>query len=152
RRHPADRRTAEGLGMRLSFGLRSPSGRGWGWGSTAEGRASAQASSTPTQPSPSRGRAFAAILGIALLSACATSSQPGGTAASDPLATPASGEWPSDGRDYTAQRYSPLTQIDASNVNQLGLAWYDDLDTFRGVEATPLYADGVLYNILPFNV
>ena len=70
----------------------------------------------------------------------------------DPLAAPEPGEWPSDGRDYTAQRYSPLTQIDASNVSRLGLAWYDDLDTYRGVEATPIYADGVLYNILPFNV
>jgi quinohemoprotein ethanol dehydrogenase len=61
-------------------------------------------------------------------------------------------EWPSDGRDYTAQRYSPLTQIDASNVGQLGLAWFDQYDTFRGVEATPIYADGVLYNTLPFNI
>jgi quinohemoprotein ethanol dehydrogenase len=68
------------------------------------------------------------------------------------LAHPAPGEWPSDGRDYTAQRYSPLTQINAANVAKLGLAWYDDLDTYRGVEATPIYADGVLYNSLPFNV
>ena len=68
------------------------------------------------------------------------------------LGHPAPGEWPSDGRDYTAQRYSPLTQIDASNVSSLGLAWYDDLDTLRGVEATPIYADGVLYNSLPFNI
>ena len=68
------------------------------------------------------------------------------------LEYPAPGEWPSDGRDYTAQRYSPLTRIDASNVSKLGLAWYDDLDTLRGVEATPIYADGVLYNSLPFNL
>jgi len=66
--------------------------------------------------------------------------------------TPRPENWPSDGRDYTAQRYSPLTQIDASNVSRLGLAWFDDLDTYRGVEATPIYANGVLYNILPFNV
>ncbi|AKH44206.1 quinohemoprotein ethanol dehydrogenase [Altererythrobacter atlanticus] len=70
----------------------------------------------------------------------------------DPLSDPAAGEWLSDGRTYSAQRYSPLTQIDASNVGELGLAWYDDLDTYRGVEATPLYSDGVLYNILPFNI
>ena len=68
------------------------------------------------------------------------------------LGHPAPGEWPSDGRDYSAQRFSPLTQINASNVSRLGLAWYDDLDTLRGVEATPIYADGVLYNSLPFNV
>ncbi len=73
-------------------------------------------------------------------------------ASSDPLADPPVGEWLMDGHDYTAQRYSRLTQIDASNVSQLGLAWYDDLDTYRGVEATPLYADGVLYNTLAWNI
>jgi quinohemoprotein ethanol dehydrogenase len=61
-------------------------------------------------------------------------------------------EWLSDGRGYDAQRYSPLTQINASNVKQLGIAWYDELDTMRGVEATPLYADGVIYNTLPWNI
>ena len=61
-------------------------------------------------------------------------------------------DWLHDGRTYDAQRYSPLTQINASNVSKLGIAWYDELDTFRGVEATPLYADGVLYNTLPWNI
>ncbi|MCW2362478.1 MULTISPECIES: PQQ-dependent dehydrogenase, methanol/ethanol family [Sphingobium] len=61
-------------------------------------------------------------------------------------------DWLHDGRTYSAQRYSPLDQINAQNVSQLGIAWYDDLDTFRGVEATPLYADGVLYNTLPWNI
>jgi quinohemoprotein ethanol dehydrogenase len=96
---------------------------------------------------------LAALAGVlSLLVACVSGTQPARVAAADPLAAPAAGEWPSDGRDYTAQRYSPLTQIDAGNVGQLGLAWFDDLGTFRGVEATPLYSDGVLYNILPFNV
>jgi quinohemoprotein ethanol dehydrogenase len=72
--------------------------------------------------------------------------------ASDPLGRPNADEWPSDGRDYTAQRFSPLTQIEASNVSQLGLAWYDDLDTYRGVEATLIYAGGVLYNTLAWNI
>ncbi|MBT2187481.1 PQQ-dependent dehydrogenase, methanol/ethanol family [Sphingobium sp. H33] len=61
-------------------------------------------------------------------------------------------DWVHDGRTYSAQRYSPLTQINASNVNQLGITWYDELDTYRGVEATPLYADGVIYNTLPWNI
>jgi quinohemoprotein ethanol dehydrogenase len=30
-------------------------------------------------------------------------------------------------------------------VQHLGLAWYSDLDTNRGQEATPLVIDGVLY-------
>ena len=92
-----------------------------------------------------------ALIGALTLVLVATIAAVNGGA--DPrLAHPAPGEWPSDGRDYTAQRYSPLTQINASNVSRLGLAWYDDLDTYRGVEATPIYADGVLYNSLPFNV
>ena len=62
------------------------------------------------------------------------------------------GQWLSDGRTYSAQRYSPHTQITAENVSQLGIAWYDDLDTYRGVEATPIYADGVLYNISAWNI
>ena len=62
------------------------------------------------------------------------------------------GQWLADGRTYTAQRFSPLTQITAANVQQLGLAWFDELDTYRGVEATPLYADGVLYNISAWNI
>src|ERR1700733_14513680 len=60
-------------------------------------------------------------------------------AASDPA------NWMSYGRTYDEQRFSPLTQINADNVRQLGLAWYADLDSNRGQEATPLVVDGVLY-------
>jgi len=95
-----------------------------------------------------------ALLAALVLAACATRGDPVCCAAPvrDQLATPAAGDWPSDGRTYAAQRYSPLTQIDASNVTRLGLAWFDDLDTYRGVEATPIYADGVLYNTLGWNI
>ena len=54
-------------------------------------------------------------------------------------------EWLTYGRDYGEQRFSPLTQITAENVGDLGLAWYADLDTARGQEATPLVHGGVLY-------
>ena len=53
--------------------------------------------------------------------------------------------WLSHGRTYDEQRYSPLNQIDAANINTLGLAWSYDLDTERGQEATPLVVDGVMY-------
>jgi len=62
------------------------------------------------------------------------------------------GQWMMDGRNYTAQRYSPLEQINEHNVSQLGLAWFAELDTFRGVEATPLAVDGVLYNTSAWNI
>ena len=54
-------------------------------------------------------------------------------------------DWLSYGRTYAEQRYSPLTRISADNARRLGLAWYADLDTDRGQEATPLVIDGVLY-------
>ena len=94
-----------------------------------------------------------AALGVAGLS---LANADGGRGAADVdsarLRAAAAGEWLSDGRTYDAQRFSPLTQIDAGNVRQLGLAWYDELDTLRGVEATPLYADGVLYNVSAWNI
>jgi len=55
------------------------------------------------------------------------------------------GNWMSHGRTYDEQRFSPLTQINRDNVTDLGLAWFVDLDTKRGQEATPLVVDGVLY-------
>ena len=54
-------------------------------------------------------------------------------------------EWLSYGRTYDEQRYSPLDQINTGNVGELGLAWYADLDTARGQEATPLVIDGKIY-------
>jgi len=55
------------------------------------------------------------------------------------------GEWLSYGRTYDEQRFSPLDQINTGNVGELGLAWYADLDTARGQEATPLVIDGKIY-------
>lgn len=55
------------------------------------------------------------------------------------------GEWLSYGRDYGEQRFSPLTQVNEGNVGQLGIAWFHDLETARGQEATPLMHDGMLF-------
>jgi quinohemoprotein ethanol dehydrogenase len=54
--------------------------------------------------------------------------------------------WVSHGRTYSEQRFSPLDAINVDNVERLGLAWYLDLDTNRGQEATPLIIDGVIYS------
>ena len=62
------------------------------------------------------------------------------------------GQWMSVGRTYDEQRFSPLDQINAGNVGRLGLAWYADINTERGMEASPLAIDGVLYNVQPWNV
>jgi len=55
------------------------------------------------------------------------------------------GQWMSHGRTYGEQRFSPLDKISTTNVKDLGLSWYADLDTYRGQEATPIVVDGVLY-------
>jgi PQQ-dependent dehydrogenase (methanol/ethanol family) len=55
------------------------------------------------------------------------------------------GSWMTHGRDYAEQRFSPLDQIHTGNVGELGLAWSFDLGSTRGVEATPIVVDGVLY-------
>ena len=54
-------------------------------------------------------------------------------------------DWLSYGLDYAETRYSRLRQINADNVKALGLAWSYNLESTRGVEATPLVVDGIMY-------
>lgn len=58
---------------------------------------------------------------------------------------PAAANWPMHGRTTTEQRFSPLKQINTKTISRLGLAWYQDFDTLRGQEGTPLVIDGVMY-------
>ena len=53
--------------------------------------------------------------------------------------------WPSYGLDYAETRFSQLKQINAGNVGKLGLAWSYNLESTRGVEATPVVIDGIMY-------
>lgn len=62
------------------------------------------------------------------------------------------GEWGSVGRTHDEQRFSPHDRINDRNVGELGLAWYADINTERGMEASPLVVGGVLYNVQPWNV
>jgi len=54
-------------------------------------------------------------------------------------------DWLSYGLDYTEARFSRLNQINDGNVRQLGLVWSYNLESTRGVEATPLVVDGIMY-------
>ncbi|MYE11385.1 MAG: PQQ-binding-like beta-propeller repeat protein, partial [Gammaproteobacteria bacterium] len=56
------------------------------------------------------------------------------------------GNWLAHGRTYDEQRHSPLTRIDSTNVAGLGLAWHWDTGDERGLEATPIVVDGVLFS------
>jgi PQQ-dependent dehydrogenase (methanol/ethanol family) len=60
--------------------------------------------------------------------------------------------WVTHGGSYAEQRYSPLSQIEESNIDRLGLAWSFDMQSERGVESTPLVADGTIYVTAPWSV
>jgi len=54
-------------------------------------------------------------------------------------------EWATYGGDYQEQRFSRLGKITQDNVSDLGAVWTFELSTSRGVEATPIIVDGVMY-------
>jgi quinohemoprotein ethanol dehydrogenase len=62
-------------------------------------------------------------------------------------------EWTSYGLTPGETRYSPLSQINASNVSRVGLAWsYDAGKGGGGQEATPLFSNGTLYSITNWSI
>ncbi len=127
-------------------------------------------SKSPPRPRPhGRRRRVGRLAGLALLlaiagcgrSGVAPTDAGGSDAARTPAASPVDAArieaadprgWLSHGRTYAEQRYSPLDQIDEQNVDRLGLAWSFDLATERGVEATPIVADGVMYVSAPWSI
>ena len=71
-----------------------------------------------------------------------------GTAATDQGA----GQWSTHGRDAGLTYFSPLSDIDTSNVHRLGFAWEYRLATNRGLEATPIVVNGVMYTSGPWGL
>ena len=62
-------------------------------------------------------------------------------------------EWLSYGLTPGETRYSPLKQIDATNVSRLGLAWSYEVGPGGGnQEGTPLMWNGTLYNITNWSI
>jgi len=61
------------------------------------------------------------------------------------------GEWLSHGRTYSEQRFSPLDKINTTNVKNLGVAWEYRTYSVRGLEATPIVSDGVMFITLPWS-
>ena len=63
----------------------------------------------------------------------------------EPTITDPGSEWLNYGRGYKEQRFSPLDSINRDNIDGLDLAWSFKFDTARGMEATPLVHNGVIY-------
>jgi len=87
-------------------------------------------------------RAFAACTGLVI------------TALTAPISLGAAGnsaetEWMHLGGTAQSLQYSPLTQINSSNINSLGLLRYTDLPVKEGLVANPLIKDGVAYVSAP---
>lgn len=60
------------------------------------------------------------------------------------------GEWPMAAKDFAGWRYSPLDQIDTSNVGQLRVAWTFSLGVLRGQEAAPIVAADTMFVVSPY--
>ncbi|MBK8018829.1 MAG: PQQ-binding-like beta-propeller repeat protein [Betaproteobacteria bacterium] len=61
------------------------------------------------------------------------------------------GNWLLYGRDYSNQRFSDLTQINAGTVGHLAPAWVYQSGVANTFQATPIVVDGIMYISLPFN-
>ncbi len=94
--------------------------------------------------------ALLAALGIASLSACSKPIDYSGPTA----------DWAVIGKDLSGQRYSALTQIDRSNVDELEPAWTYHLGDYSqgsevhgatALQLTPLVVNGSMYVCTPYN-
>jgi quinohemoprotein ethanol dehydrogenase len=96
-----------------------------------------------------------ALLGVSI-SACApeAADDTGSPRVDDRRLTsdPTGENWLAFGRTYSEQRFSPLAQIDDSNVGSLSVDWFVELYSDRGLVSTPLVVDGVMYFIGSLNV
>jgi alcohol dehydrogenase (cytochrome c) len=102
------------------------------------------------------GSAFPIAAGYAAYSAYQASqaqpSQPqsltGATANFAPNDPP--GEWRSQARDYANTRFSPLEQVNRSNVSRLKVAWTFSDGTTYGHEGAPLVVGDTMYVVSPY--
>jgi quinoprotein glucose dehydrogenase len=58
-------------------------------------------------------------------------------------------DWPVYGGAAENQHYSPLTQINKSNVKQLQVEWSYDTEETGGLQTSPIVVNGILYGISP---
>ena len=55
------------------------------------------------------------------------------------------GNWLSHGRNYEEQRYSKLNQITQETIKDLELEWSFNMASSRGLEATPIVDNGIMF-------
>ena len=62
------------------------------------------------------------------------------------------GDWITYGKNYGENRHSELDLINKETVKDLELAWSLNLNTKRGIETTPLVANGIMYLTGPWSL
>ena len=86
------------------------------------------------------------VIATALMSlASHANSQPAAQTVNESSIMNPGSEWLSHGRTYREQRFSPLDSVNRDNVDELDLVWSFKFDTARGMEATSIVHNGVIY-------
>ncbi|MGH1405663.1 MAG: PQQ-dependent dehydrogenase, methanol/ethanol family [Rhodomicrobiaceae bacterium] len=60
-------------------------------------------------------------------------------------------DWLAYGRTHSEQRFSPLKDINLSNISKLKPAWYTPLPDKSDIVGTPLVVDGIMYYVGEMN-
>ncbi len=103
--------------------------------------------------------AFAALVACCLsLMGCANAQQQDAKSQDDnstvapvnAISTPDDGQWLMASKDYGANRFSGLDQINTENVGKLRLAWSFSTGVLRGHEAAPLVVGDTMYFVTPY--
>jgi quinohemoprotein ethanol dehydrogenase len=88
---------------------------------------------------------FTVAVAVAVASAAQAEDHGTSTVDNAMLANEADGtDWPAYGRSFSESRFSPLREVNDSNVSRLGLIWSLDLDVTNSITA-PVEAGGIIY-------
>ena len=95
----------------------------------------------------------ATSVGISLIVACLAFSPASGQVTSERLLNAARepGQWLTYSGAYNGRRFSPLEQINRTNVQRLALQWVFQTGVKGDHQTTPLVIDGVMYLTAPQN-
>jgi len=91
----------------------------------------------------------AASLALILLTLPPTPSARQNPPQTTPAPSQSSQDWPCYGGNPEGNHFSPLTQINRTNVTQLQVAWTFDTGEAGGLQTNPLIVNGILYGITP---
>lgn len=92
------------------------------------------------------------VIGLAFWLAALSSNQVFATEPTESSGLSGTVDWVNTAGTPDEQRFSTLQDVNEKNVSALGLAWSFKVDDDRGMEATPVVVDGVMYVSGPFSL